>query len=110
MRFPLSRFRGVDRTRFWNCRGLDSPLARKISGGCCKLLRSLRRPLIGLLQVLGLLQVQRECNATAVERSLAKSDRTRESLDRRARLEMGIENELGHGQDASGLQGVENLA
>jgi hypothetical protein len=67
-------------------------------------------PLIGLLQVLGLLQVQRECNATAVERSLAKSDRTRESLDRRARLEMGIENELGHGQDASRLQGVENLA
>jgi hypothetical protein len=59
---------------------------------------------------MGLLQVQRECNAIAVERSLAKSDRTRESLDRRARLEMGIENELSHRQDASGLQGVENLA
>jgi hypothetical protein len=70
----------------------------------CKLSRSLRRLVIGLLQV------QRECDAIAVERSLAKSDRTRESLDRRARLEMGIENELGHGQDASGLQGVENLS
>jgi hypothetical protein len=59
---------------------------------------------------MGLPQVQRECNAIAMERSLAKSDRTRESLDCRARLEMGIENELGHGQDASGLQGIENLA
>jgi hypothetical protein len=59
---------------------------------------------------MGLLQVQRERDAIAVERSLAKPDRLREPLDRRARLEMGIENELGHGQDASGLQGVKNLS
>src|SRR5262249_22983058 len=59
---------------------------------------------------MGLLQVQRECNAIAVERSLAKSDRTRESLDRRARLVMGIEHEFGHRQDAPGLQGVENVS
>src|SRR5262249_37802286 len=80
------------------------PACAGISAGRCKLLGSSRHPLMGLLQV------QHECNATAVESSLAKSDRTRESLDRRAPLEMGIENQLAHGPDASRLPGVEDLA
>jgi hypothetical protein len=75
-----------------------------MSAGLCNLSWSLRRPLTRLLQV------QRECNAIAVERSLAKSDRTSQARDRRARLEVGIENDLGHGQNAAGLQGIENLS
>src|SRR5262245_11332783 len=74
-----------------------------MSAGRRNFSRSLRR------RVVGLLQVQRECNAIAVERLLAKPDRARQSRDGRARLEMGIENDLGHGQDAAGLQSIENL-
>ena len=44
-----------------------------------------------------------------MERSLAQPDHARQSRDRRAGLEMGIENDLGHGDHATGLQGIENL-